>query len=465
MLNQELTIVLFLGLFNTASSGQTIVPELAQQDGKKKEEVVNIGPLGGDTTVSETSRKAFTLSNRNLEDEHKSAFFLGNSLFNKNWTQAPSSASARDGLGPLFIARSCSGCHTQDGRGRPPEEGDDFVSLLFRASEHDEFDRLVPHHKYGGQIQTRSLSDEVKEPKIQVAYEEVKGAYPDGVQYTLQKPLYSLEGEKSTILSPRVAPAVVGLGLLEAIPEEILLSWADPEDKNDDGISGRVNRVLDVKSGEKKIGRFGWKSNQPNLAQQVASAFNGDIGITSSLFPDENSTAFQKPRLMDLPSGGDPEISDRLIDSVVLYCKTLAVPAQRESKLTDVREGQALFTQANCVACHKPEVMTGDYEIASLAQQKIHPFTDLLIHDMGEGLADNRPDGEANGREWRTPPLWGIGLVETVNKHTRFLHDGRARNIEEAILWHGGEAEASKNVFKSLSRKERDQLLVFIRSL
>lgn len=460
MIRRGFTLLFSFGGLITVSIGDTDTP--IDEDG---DEFIVLGPLGGDTTVSETSRKAFTLSSRNLEAEHKSAFFLGNSLFNKNWTQAPSSASARDGLGPLFIARSCSGCHTQDGRGRPPVDGDDFVSLLFRVSEKDEFERIVPHHKYGSQIQTRSLSGEVKEPEIQFKYEDVEGVYPDGISYTLQKPIYSLEGEGDVLLSPRVAPAVIGLGLLEAIPDEVLLSWADATDANGDGISGRVNRVIDLKSGKKIIGRFGWKANQPNLVQQVASAFNGDIGITSSLFPEENGTAMQNPKLLDLPSGGTPEISDRLIDSVVLYNKTLAVPAQREPENIDVREGQRLFVQTNCSACHKLEVTTGDYEIASLAKQKIHPFTDLLIHDMGEGLADQRPDGEATGREWRTPPLWGIGLVETVNKHTRFLHDGRARNIEEAILWHGGEAEASKNSFKNLDKTEREKLLAFIRSL
>ena len=451
MLKYNLTTSFLLGLLTASTMAEF--------------EEVSLGPLGGDTTVSETSRKAYTLSNRNLEDEHKSSFFLGNSLFNKNWTQAPSSASARDGLGPLFIARSCSGCHTQDGRGRPPEGDDDFVSLLFRISEKDKLERLIPHHKYGGQVQTRSLSSEVKEPAIEIVYEEVKGSYSDGIEYILQKPLYGLKGEKNVLISPRVAPAVIGLGLLEAIPENRLLSWADPVDADGDGVSGRINHVLDMKSGDKIVGRFGWKANQPHLVQQVAAAFNGDIGITSSLFPDENSTEFQQPKLRDLPSGGNPEISDRLLKSVVLYCQTLAVPAQRETKDSDVREGQVLFTKVNCVACHKPTVTTGNHKIASLSQQKIHPFTDLLIHDMGEGLADHRPDGEANGREWRTPPLWGIGLVETVNKHTRFLHDGRARNIEEAILWHGGEAEASKNAFKELNKSDREKLIKFIRSL
>ena len=436
--------------------------ETARADSSKKEN----GLLGGQTTVFDTSRKAFTLVSRNLEEEHKSAFFLGNSLFNKNWIQALGSAEARDGLGPLFIARSCSGCHIQDGRGRPPlEEADDFVSLLFRVSQKTSENHYLPHPIYGGQIQTRSLSEEIKEPDIEVRYKEVAGQFADGTPYSLQKPIYTLAGVEDVALSPRVTPAVIGLGLLEAISEQQLNDWADPNDTNNDGISGRINQVLDLKTGAKAVGRFGWKANQPTLLQQVASAFNGDLGITSSLFPKENSTPTQSKQLTDFVSGGDPEIPERLLKSVVTYCQTLAVPAQREPDDPDTRAGKALFQKLNCVACHKSDIVTGEHEIASLQNQTISPYTDLLLHDMGEGLADHRPDGEATGTEWRTAPLWGIGLVETVNKHTRFLHDGRARSIEEAILWHGGEAEAAKQAYLKLDNAERVELLKFIQSL
>lgn len=433
--------------------------------GQEPEGKAKLGPLGGDTTVYETSRKAYTLSNRNLEKDLKSSFFLGNSLFNKNWIQAPGSAEARDGLGPLYIARSCSGCHTQDGRGRPPLDGEDFVSLLFRVSQINKSGGHDPHKLFGSQIQTRSLSEDVTEPDIVVKYQDINGHYPDGTRYTLKKPIYTLDGHSDAILSPRVAPVMVGLGLLEAIPEKKLVEWADPSDKDNDGISGKLNQVVNKKTEKKVIGRFGWKANQPNLFQQVASAFNGDLGVTSSLFPKENSTIDQAAALSDFASGGDPEISDRLLKSVVVYSQTLAVPAQRDSENKTVIEGSKLFDQVSCTACHKPTVTTGEHEIASLSDQKIHPFTDLLLHDMGEDLADGRPDGEANGREWRTPPLWGIGLTKTVNKHTRFLHDGRARNIEEAILWHGGEANDSKLAFMQLDREEREAILTFLNSL
>lgn len=424
------------------------------------------GRLGGETTVFEDSRKAFTLVSRNLEEEHKSAFFLGNSLFNKNWIQAPGSADARDGLGPLFIARSCSGCHIQDGRGQPPLEGDDYVSLLFRVSQKGGAGgEYHPHPVIGGQVQTRSLSDDVREPEILVKYQHVFGRFADGEKYTLQKPIYSLSETEDVVLSPRVTPAVIGLGLLEAIPDSLLETWADPGDRNKDGISGRINTVIEIETGNKVTGRFGWKANQPSLHQQVASAFNGDLGITSSLLPKENSTSTQAAQLAGFVSGGEPEISNRLLDSVVVYCQTLAVPAQREPQKPSVVEGKALFHKLDCASCHKSVVTTGSHEIASLEYQLIQPYTDLLLHDMGEGLADHRPDGDATGSEWRTPPLWGIGLVETVNKHTRFLHDGRARNIEEAILWHGGEAQQSKEAYTKLKKQDRAKVLEFLNSL
>jgi CxxC motif-containing protein (DUF1111 family) len=419
--------------------------------------------LGGDTTVNETSRKAFTLSARNLEAEHKSNFFVGNSFFNKNWVQAPASAEARDGLGPLFIARSCSGCHTQDGRGRPPLEGENYNSLLFRLAVKKE-NIVIPHPIYGDQLQTKSLGS-IKEPNMTVRYEVVTGTFQDGTKYSLQKPIYKLSGELDTLISPRVAQAVIGLGLLEAIPEDTLREWADPDDENQDGISGRINQVHNIKTGKLSIGRFGWKANQPNIRQQVASAFNGDIGITTSMKPNENHTKKQSQGLAHFQSGGSPEVSDKILDAVTLYCQTIAVPAQREYKSKSVRKGRELFNSMNCNACHKQQITTSDHPIRSLTNQTIHPYTDILLHDMGAGLADHSPDHEASGTEWRTAPLWGIGLVKTVNKHTRFLHDGRARNIEEAILWHGGEAKKSQQKYLNLTKQDRKSLLDFLNSL
>ncbi|HEX9648783.1 MAG TPA: di-heme oxidoredictase family protein, partial [Alphaproteobacteria bacterium] len=266
------------------------------------------------------------------------------------------------------------------------------------------------------------------------------------------------------MLSPRVAPATIGLGLLEAVPEATILALADPADADGDGVSGRPNRVAGEVGGGIALGRFGWKANQPSLRRQNAAAALGDIGLTSTLFPDENCAAPQDA-CRAAKSGGAPELSDAFLDKLTLYTRLLAVPRQRGADAEPVRHGEQLFRAAGCAACHMPTLVTGAHPLAELAGQVIHPFTDLLLHDMGEGLADGRPDFAATGREWRTAPLWGLGLVETVNGHTYFLHDGRARNLAEAILWHGGEAEAARERFRALPRGDREALLAFLRSL
>ncbi|MEM7247451.1 MAG: di-heme oxidoredictase family protein [Acidobacteriota bacterium] len=431
--------------------------------------------LGGDTTVHDHSRKAFTLSARNLEDEsRRSQFFVGNSLFNKNWVQAPASTAGRDGLGPLFNARSCSGCHVQDGRGRPPKEGERIASLLFRLSVpgRSAHGGPLPDPHYGGQFQPRAIQGASPEVTVEIDHETIQGHFADGTPYELEAPTYRFDdhayGEPRSdwMVSPRVAPAVIGMGLLEAIAEETLLGWADPDDRDGDGISGRVNRVWDQVTGAQAIGRLGWKANQPSVRQQVAGAFAGDIGITSSLFPDGGLSESQRVSLTELPDGGEPEISDELLDDVVLYTQTLAVPARRNVTYATVLHGEELFEQVGCTSCHVSRVETGVHpELSELSRQVIRPYTDLLLHDMGPGLADGRPDFEANGQEWRTPPLWGIGLVQTVNKHSRFLHDGRARNLEEAVLWHGGEAADAQSRYVSLDLEDRQALLRFLESL
>ena len=267
------------------------------------------------------------------------------------------------------------------------------------------------------------------------------------------------------MMSPRIAPATVGMGLLEAIPEKSILALADPEDTDGDGISGRPNMVWDAVQGRHVLGRFGWKAGKPTVEQQSAGAFHGDIGITSRYFPDENCPPAQSACL-EAPKGGSPEVPDERLAKVAFYVQTLAVPAMRNMDDPEVREGAQLFMKAGCGACHTPRHETSeDFPVRPLRGQVIYPYTDLLLHDMGEGLADNRPDGEASGREWRTPPLWGIGLVETVNGHTMFLHDGRARNIEEAVFWHDGEARQSRDHYVGLSSEERDSVIRFLRSL
>ena len=427
--------------------------------------------LGGETTAFSASGNAFELSARNLTNELRRTFEVGDSFFNQNWVTAPASTEARDGLGPTHNALSCSSCHSHDGRGKPPDHPDDPErGLLLRLSIPGP-DGPVDEPTYGGQLQDRAIIGVPVEGRIVIMYEEVRGSYPDGTTYSLRRPMYSIQDlaydplHPQVQVSPRVAPAVIGMGLLEAILEADILALADPEDADGDGISGRPNYVWDVRSGTLALGRFGWKANQPTVEQQAAGAFLGDIGITSSLFPNENCPAGQTACLQAL-NGGEPEIPDSRLAQVTSYIQTLAVPAMRNTEDEEVRQGARLFVQTQCSVCHTPRHVTGDtHPVAPLRDQVIFPYTDLLLHDMGYGLADNRPDGQASGSEWRTPPLWGIGLVEAVNGHTMFLHDGRARSIEEAILWHGGEAEEARKRFMELTKEERDALIRFLESL
>lgn len=297
-------------------------------------------------------------------------------------------------------------------------------------------------------------------------------SYSDGTTISLRRPVITLTNwrdgrpKESLMISARIANAVHGLGLLEAVPEEALQALADPDDSDGDGISGRPNFVWDKTAQKKVIGRFGWKANQPTLRQQAADAFVGDMGITSPVNPHENYTETQYDRLRPAPSGGEPELPERLLNHVTTYLQTLAPPAQRGPTDTMVRQGATLFSSVGCVKCHVSTLHTGNSpDVPELAHQTIHPYSDLLLHDMGEDLADGRPDGEATGTEWRTAPLWGIGLQFAVNGHTTLLHDGRARNAEEAILWHGGEAARSRQAFQQLPAADRVALLDFLNSL
>ena len=434
--------------------------------------------LGGQTTIFNTTPNAFGQPAPGLEREQELLFFVGNSFFNQNWVTAPASTAARDGLGPLFNARSCASCHFKDGRGRPPAfSGEAPTGLLIRlgTKERDVHGSRLPDPTYGLQFQDQAVEGVAEEGDLTIRYEDVTGAYPDGTPYTLQKPIYSLENlaygdlHPETALSPRVANQMIGLGLLEAIPEARLLALSDPADSDKDGISGRPNWVWDVQNSRMGVGRFGWKAEQPSVLQQVSAAFSGDIGITNSLFPEEGC-ALAQVDCADVTSGanaeGETEIGADDLLKVTLYSSSLAVPAQRDADSPAVTEGRELFGDVGCESCHTPTHTTGVHpSIPALSHQTVHPFTDLLLHDMGEGLADTLNDFQATGSEWRTPPLWGVGLFETVNGHTRYLHDGRARNLEEAVLWHGGEAELSKEQFMKLSRAEREALLAFLNSL
>lgn len=427
---------------------------------------------GGSTTVFDASREAFAQPLDNLDPRSLARFFSGDTLFNTNWVSPSSVVDGRDGLGPLFNARSCSACHLKDGRGSPPAINEVSSGFVVRIStrEKQTKEAPIPHPIYGNQLSVRSLPKYSPEAAVRINYEEILGNYPDGTEYRIQKPTYAFEmlgyGELDDFhFSPRVAPSVFGLGLLDSITDESILEKSDPEDSDKDGISGRPNWVWSASRNTKSLGKYGWKANKAFLLDQTAAAFQGDIGITSNLFPLENHTSLQSELAMS-PSGGSPEISENELEDVVFYLQTLAAPASRFKSETEYKMGFELFSQAKCVSCHTPEFTTGRNQLlAALSEQKILPYTDLLLHDMGEGLADNRPDFEATGKEWRTPPLWGIGLIPKVNGHTRLLHDGRARNIEEAVLWHGGEATESRNLFMEFTAPERSALFRFIEAL
>lgn len=420
----------------------------------------------GECTVFDESSFAFGYRINGLSTAQNLDFFVGNSFFNQNWVEAPSSTTARDGLGPLFNTKSCAGCHFRDGRGAPLSgEG-----MLFRLSINDN-GQFIPEPIYGGQFQDNSISTVESEGTIQISYQEITGQFEDGETYSLRAPTYSVTNlnygpiDPNVLISPRVGNQMVGLGLLELIPEADILANADEFDADGDGISGRPNYVWDPTFNATVLGRFGWKSNTGSLPTQVAAAFNGDIGIKTSLFTSENHTSAQSG-LDGLPDGGTVEIPDDDLAKVVLYCRTLAVPARRDIDNYDVWQGQQLFEGIGCASCHTTSFTTGNTgDIEPLKNVVIRPYSDMLIHDMGPELADNRPDGQASGNEWRTQPLWGLGLIQTVNGHSFLLHDGRARNIQEAILWHGGEGEASRNAFKALNKKERENLLKFLESL
>ncbi len=441
---------------------------------------------GGETTVYADGRNAFSFPAANLPDAERTRFVIGNSFFRRNWVEAPASTGARDGLGPHFIARSCGGCHFQDGRGTPPDfrKGpghEQPVALLLRLSVPGAAgprSGAKPEPVYGDQFNNAAVQGVRPEGRVVMRWEPVRGRFADGTPYTLRRPVYGFADlaygpmAKDVMVGPRIAPQLIGVGLLEAIPEAEILRNAAEQAAAPGPVKGVPNRVWDVYAGREMVGRFGWKANVATIAHQTAAAFNGDIGITSSKFPREACTPAQADCLA-APRGGrdaQPEIDDRTLEDVVFYQAVLAPPARRNAQDAQVRRGQALFAQAQCACCHRPSYKTAEGPFPRLtsrvlADQQIWPYTDLLLHDMGEGLADGRPDFRANGRQWKTPPLWGIGLIRDVNGHLRLLHDGRADGVMEAILWHGGEAEAAKQQVLRMNRAERAALVKFVESL
>jgi CxxC motif-containing protein (DUF1111 family) len=460
-------------LDNKAGAGTTYLP------------VDFAGPSGGTNTVNQRDALAFHQPSPALSPAEAQYHAAGRVSFEQLF--------GLQQLAPLWNSNTCGGCHVNGGRS-PLGSNPAIPQLLFRVSAPGMADDGGPNPVpgIGGQIQPFAIVNGAlgigPEGTVSTTYAEQLQTFADGLGYSLRTPTYtpSVALPAGTMLSPRIGSQVAGLGLLEAVPEQDILNLADPTDSDHDGITGRPNRVWDAALQQPVLGRFGWKANQPNLLQQAAAAFNGDLGITSPFFPLESNVPGggrnKKGPGVPLPSGGlssltaaaavlrsntttPTDIDTDGLFSTAFYTGTLAVPARRNASDPQVVAGQALFVSAKCAACHTPTLRTSSLAPYGLGGQTIHPYTDLLLHDMGPGLADNRPDFLASGSEWRTAPLWGLGLSATTSNHTNYLHDGRARNVLEAVMWHAGEGDFSRRYVAQLSQKDRDALVAFVNSL
>ncbi|MEO0484971.1 MAG: di-heme oxidoredictase family protein [Pseudomonadota bacterium] len=443
---------------------------------------------GAATVRAMTNANAFSQPSGNISFEDELTFKVGNGLFRKLWVSSPSSTLASDGLGPLYNARSCQRCHLKDGRGHPPEGPDDTaISMFLRVSipaessaltqEIEGYIATLPEPTYGTQMQDFSLAGHAAEYTLRIDYEEIEVPLSGGETASLRHPTYTAADlgygplHADAMVSPRVAPQMIGLGLLEAIPAADILALADPNDTDGDGISGRPNVVWSVEYDQPMLGRFGLKAGSPTVREQSAAAFAGDIGISSPVFPAAWGECSQAQSACRAAPHGDGderefEIDAQGLDLVTFYSRNLAVPARRAVDDQHVLRGKEVFYTTGCTACHHPSFVT--HRLADQPEQSfqlIWPYTDMLLHDMGPGLADNRPEARANGREWRTPPLWGVGLTQQVSGHTYFLHDGRARSLLEAVLWHGGEAQSQRDAVVSMPPEDRDALITFLESL
>jgi CxxC motif-containing protein (DUF1111 family) len=422
--------------------------------------------------IADASREAYSRIHPNVSKAKSEEAFRGRGLFRQSWVIPPAKDVEIAGLGPLYNQISCVSCHPKNGRGQPPETPQQAMrSMLIRLSMpgDDGHGGPLPHPVYGGQLNEQGIPGVPGEGRSSIEYHEEKLQLADGSSVSLRTPVYNFAGLQygpfpaDIRYSPRVGPAVFGLGLLEAVDDQTILKLA--EDGKRQGLRGHPNMVWNAERQHSVIGRFGLKANVASLKQQIAGAFIGDMGITSSLHTQENCSAAQIA-CKQAPSARQPELTDDQLDAVLQYLRLLQVPSRRNSNDTTVREGEQLFAEIGCAACHTPVLTTGEFPaVPILSRQTIHPYSDLLVHDMGEGLADGRPDFQAGGSEWRTPPLWGIGLVERINEHSYFLHDGRARNLTEAVLWHGGEALPSKQRFAELAEAKRLALIRFLEFL
>lgn len=406
------------------------------------------------------SLDAFSQPATNLGSTELGRFAVGNSFFSKNWVSAPASVRARDGLGPLFMAAACQDCHIRDGRGHAPLSPDEtIIAAALRIARADGSADPV----YGTHLQLRAIPGVPAEARVRVLWRHHVETLPDGQEIELRRPELRVDqwayGPPAADLrvSLRVAPPMIGLGLLEAIPASALTK---------DGTGGRLNRVRDRATHTVAVGRFGWKAAQPSIRQQALDAFVHDLGVTSSLFPENDCTAAQTA-CSNAPHGGSPELDQSIEEAVVFYAAHLAPPARRDYEREEVRSGQALFQELGCSGCHTPTWETGQSaQSPALSKQRIFPYTDLRLHDMGPGLADGIIEFNAGPSEWRTAPLWGLGQSKTVSgAKSGYLHDGRARTLAEAILWHGGEAQAARDAWTHLPAARRRLVIRFLATL
>ena len=472
----------------TAEDTAKIAAVLAPPTDFSKPEPFEAKPAGAATVRATETADAFSLPSANMPFQREMDFKLGNALFRKLWVAAPASTKASDGLGPLYNARACQDCHLKDGRGHTPDSAEDSrVSMFLRLSVPGgpspegiaDWIATSPDPTYGGQLQDLAAPGHAAEGRMDIAWEETPVTLADGTIVSLRAPTYSLSDpaygapSPDLMISPRVAPQMIGLGLLEAIPAADILALADPEDANNDGISGRPQIVPSVEYGTLMLGRFGLKAGAPTVREQSAGAFAGDMGLSTPLHPDPwGDCMATQPTCIDALHGQEPDVRDGLevdqqsLDLVTFYSRNLGVPERRNIDDPQVLRGKEVFYTTGCQSCHTPKHVTHRLDgQPEQSFQLIWPYTDLLLHDMGPGLADNRPEGRATGSEWKTPPLWGIGLTAQVSGHTEYLHDGRARSLLEAILWHGGEAQPQRDKVAAMTTEDREALLAFLESL
>lgn len=418
------------------------------------------------------SKKAFTVSHDGLNNEEIDTFMLGKSFFRIPWVEAPSATTARDGLGPLFNANSCISCHPNNALGSVfTGDGNISRSMVVRLSidsngskEHQAImnkQGFIPHKVYGAQLALNGTLDVPYEGKLKVAYSQKKVVYPSGEIIYLSVPNYTLtnlnygEIDKSVHISVRKAPALVGLGYIDAISDESILANEDINDKNGDGISGKANWVYSKEKLSNVVGKYTYKASAPTVKNQVANAFFNDMSLTSSFYGNDNCTQYQD-KCLNAPKAKDAiDVPEQRLDAISFYLKNLKVPVVKNRS----REGEKLFEQVGCTSCHIPSLKTSD-------GKRVNVYSDFLLHDMGEELSDGRQEFLATATEWRTAPLWGINSYEkAIGKRVEYLHDGRAKTLEEAILWHGGEAQKAKEAFMQLNKQKRQMLIDFLGEL